>query len=142
MVVQRLQAELPPGVRVAECRGDVLASIDQWRGFSAVVAVDAAAPNGQPGRIYRFDLASEPLPVGFAPCSTHALSLADAIELARGLGRLPRQFVAYVIEGERFDVGATLSPAVAASVNLVADRVVVELARMLRASAKDGGRDA
>ena len=57
------------------------------------------------------------------PASTHLIGLADALELARALGRLPPRVVVYGIEGHRFGVGDPVSPAVAAAV----DRVVAEL---------------
>jgi hydrogenase maturation protease len=129
-VVARLRASSPAGVCIAECRGDVLGLIEQWSASAAVIAVDAAAPNDQPGRIYRFDLAHEPMPASLAACSTHALGLANAVELARRLGRLPERFIAYVVEGECFDLAAPLSGAVAAAVAPVADRIRAELARL------------
>ena len=42
-----------------------------------------------------------------------ASALADALELARALGRLPPSVVVYGIEGARFEAGDALSPAVA-----------------------------
>jgi len=129
-VARRLQARLPTGTRVAECHGDVLGLIDQWRSFAAVVAVDAAAPIDRPGRIHRYDLADAPLPAGLAACSTHAFGLADAVELARHLGRLPARCIAYIVEGERFDIAAPLSGAVAAAVEPVAQRILAELLRL------------
>ena len=46
----------------------------------------------------------------------------DAIELARELNRLPHRLAVYGIEGESFETGEGLSPAVEATVNaLVAE---------------------
>lgn len=129
-VATRLRARVPAGVRVLERGGDVLALIEEWDGFSDVFVVDAAAPAGRPGRIHRLDLASRPFPDGFARSSTHAFGVAEAVELARSLNRLPRHIVAYLVESERFDVGAPLSPAVAAAVDMVVERIRDELARI------------
>ena len=47
----------------------------------------------------------------FGASSTHALGLADAVELARSLGRLPQRVVVYGIEGAAFEFGNGLSAA-------------------------------
>ncbi len=59
--------------------------------------------------------------------SSHGLGLAEAVELARALGQLPRSCVVYAIEGESFAVGAPLSPPVATAVADVAARLRVEI---------------
>ena len=48
----------------------------------------------------------------FGSSSTHALGLAEAIEIARSLGRLPTRVRVVGIEGARFDFGRGLSPEV------------------------------
>lgn len=133
-VARRLCGRAPDGVRVLESGGDVLSLIQQWEGFGVVIFVDAAAAQGQPGRIHRFDLAAQPLPAAFARTSTHALGIAEAVELARQLGRLPAQAVAYLIEGQTFAVGAPLSPGVAAAVETAATRILGEISRLERSA--------
>ena len=137
-LARRLRGRTPAGVRAIECGGDILALIEEWAGFSAVIVVDAMAALDRPGRIHRLDLAARPLPVAFAGGSTHAFGLAEAVELARSLGRLPARFVAYLVEGERFDIGTPLSPAVAAAVERVARRILAELARIGPAGEGEG----
>jgi hydrogenase maturation protease len=61
--------------------------------------------------------------------STHDFGIAEAVELARILGRLPRHLVVYLVEGERFDIGARLSPAVNDAVDRVAENILAELSR-------------
>ena len=95
--------------------GDGLALVDAWAGARHVVVVDAAASGAPPGTVHRFD-ASAPLPARALRSSTHALGLAEAVELARALGRLPERLEVYAIEGADFAVGAGLTPAVAAAV--------------------------
>jgi hydrogenase maturation protease len=90
-------------------------------------------PIANPGRVHRLDLSSGPLPIGFAPRSSHAFGLAETVELARSLGRLPQCLVAYLVEGQQFATGATMSPAVTDAVEGVAERVVVELSATLGA---------
>lgn len=129
-VADRLRGRVPDGTRILACSGDLLSLIEEWHGFGAVVLVDAAASLGRPGRIHRIDLIGEPLPGGLARNSTHAFGIAEAVGLARSLGRLPRRLVAYLVEGGQFDIGAPLSPAVAEAVGPAAERIVAELSRI------------
>jgi len=72
------------------------------------------------GEIARFDVAAAALPRAAFGCSTHGLGLAEAIELARALGRLPRRCVAYAVEAHSYDTGTALSPQAAAAAGKVA----------------------
>ena len=49
--------------------------------------------------------------------STHAFGVADAVELARALGRLPGRLDVYAIEGASFTAGDSLSPEVERAVD-------------------------
>ena len=89
--------------------------------------VDAVSSDGEPGNVYRFDTAAEPLAARLRPRGTHALGVADTIELARALGRLPRRLVSYGIEGRCFAHGASLSPPVREAVAVVSERLLAEL---------------
>jgi len=132
-VAQRLRGRVPPTVRILERSGDALALIEDWDGIPSVIVIDAMAPISEPGQVHRFDLTDSPLPIGFAPSSSHAFGVAETVELARSLGRLPRCLVAYLVEGEQFGTGAPLSSAVAEAFEDVAERVVVELSAILGA---------
>ena len=126
-VAQRLRGRAPFTVRVVERSGDALALIEDWKGFSSVIVVDAMAQITEPGRIYRLELTSNPLPVAFAPPSTHAFGLAETVELARNLHRLPPFLIAYLVEGEQFETGALLSPMVAKAVEDAVERILTEI---------------
>ena len=129
-VAQELAGRLPPDVNVRACRGDVLNLIDEWAGFDALICVDAAAPLRSPGRVHRIDLAVEALPRELSFASSHAMGLAEAVALARTLGRAPRDIIVYAVEGARFDTGSGLAPEVAAAVATVAERIVAEADRL------------
>ena len=131
-VAQRLWGRVHPTVRILERSGDALALIEDWDGIPSVV-IDAMAPISEPGQVHRFDLTDSPLPIGFAPSSSHAFGVAETVELARSLGRLPQCLVAYLVEGEQFGTGATLSLAVAEAVGDAAGRIVSEVLTILRA---------
>ena len=125
-----LQGRLAPDTTVRACRGDVLTLIDDWAGFDALICVDAAAPVEAAGRVHRIDLATDTLPREMSFASSHALGLAEAIDLARTLRLAPRDIVIYAVEGACFDTGAGLTPEVAAAAGPVADRIVEEAERL------------
>ncbi len=77
----------------------------------------------------RLDAAAGALPSDLATLSSHGLGLAQAIELARALGTLPRRCLVYAIEGARFTAGAPLTPAVARTAATVARQILRELTR-------------
>ena len=109
-VAHWLSGRVPSTVRILERSGDVLALIEDWDHIPSVIFIDAMAPISQPGRVHRFDLTDSPLPIGFAPPSSHTFGVAETVELARSLGRLPKFLAAYLVEGECFKTGAPLSP--------------------------------
>ena len=84
------------------------------------------------GALHRFEAGDTPLPSALFRVSTHRLGLAEAIELARTLGRLPPRVVVHGIEGARFDPGLPLSPDVAAAAERLTQTLVAEL--VLRAA--------
>jgi hydrogenase maturation protease len=135
-VAQRLRGRVPPAVRILERSGDALALIEDWNGIPSVIVIDAMAPISEPGRLRRFDLTDSPLPIGFAPSSSHAFGVAETVELARSLGRLPQCLVAYLVEGEKFGTGAPLSSAVVEAVEDVVECIVSEVLTILKAKGK------
>jgi hydrogenase maturation protease len=137
-VAHRLLGRVPSTVRILERSGDALAMIEDWNGIHRAIVIDAMAPISAPGRMHRVDLTDSPLPIGFAPPSTHAFGVAETVELARSLGRLPQCLVAYLVEGEQFGRGAPLSSAVAEAVGDVAERIVSEVSMILKAKGKRG----
>jgi hydrogenase maturation protease len=130
LVARELAGKVPADVAVIARRGDLLSLIEDWAGFDAIVCIDAAAALGLPGRIHRIDLSSAALPRDLAFTSSHALGLAEAIELARSLQLAPRRIIVYAVEGGSFGRGASLTPAVAAALGVVVERVIAEVARL------------
>jgi hydrogenase maturation protease len=107
-----------------EHEGDPLALLDLWDGADVAVVIDAVSSGAGPGTIHRLEAGAEPLPVRLrSSTSTHAVGLGEAIELARALGRLPTRLIVFGIEGERFEAGAALTPAVAEAVDAVVREV-------------------
>ena len=128
-VARRLAGRLPENVRVLAVGGDITELLDAFRGADLAVLVDAVSSGEEPGTIHRFDATATPLPAHFGRLSSHGLGLAEAIELARMLGRLPPGVHVYGIEGADFRPGEGLSPAVEHAVG----RVTAELIGLLAA---------
>jgi hydrogenase maturation protease len=94
-----------PGLEVVALEGEPVELIELWRGADAVVLVDAVA-GGEPGRVRR--LAGEEALGGWqagAPASSHAMGLAQVLELAAALDRLPPRLEVWAIEGDSFATG-------------------------------------
>jgi hydrogenase maturation protease len=123
-VARRLAAHPPAGTRVViRDRGDLSSLADDWRADDVAVVVDASSSGEPAGTIQRFDATASPLPARASRASSHAFGIAEAIELARAIERLPRTLVVYAIEGSCFAVGCGLTPDVERAV----DRLVTEL---------------
>lgn len=130
-VARRLSAA---GVRAVEHGGDPSGLLDAWDGETEVILVDAVSAGAAPGTIHRLDARATPLPPRLFRGSTHHLSVAEAVELGRCLGRLPQHLELYGIEGHRFEAGRGLTP----HVRRAADEVAAELERRLPNAAVTG----
>jgi hydrogenase maturation protease len=125
-VARMVLAAAPADTAVIELGGEQLALLDAWDGDSDVYVVDAVCSGGAAGSVYRFD-AAIPLGGDFSHRGTHLFSLADVIELARALHRLPARLTGFGIEGAGFELGAPLSPEAETAVRTVAEQILREL---------------
>jgi hydrogenase maturation protease len=126
-VVELLRGTLPREVGLVGQETEPTGLIDAWEGADVVWLVDSVSSGAPAGTMHRIDLASERLPAGLFRTSTHHFGLAETIELARALGRLPGRVVVYGIEGERFGLGEALSGAVRQAVERAAAAVREEV---------------
>jgi hydrogenase maturation protease len=133
-----VRALLWPRGRVLECEGATTSLLDAWGGADAVIVVDAMVSGAPPGTVRRIHTASEALPAVLYRGSTHGLGLAEAVGLARSLGRSPRSLIIYGIEGEDFGFGPRLSYAVECAVRDAALRIAEEVQRMADAPPPPG----
>lgn len=112
VVVRALQARMLPHASVLEATGEGTALLEAWKGREAVILIDAVTSGAPAGTIYQLDAQSGPISPGLFALSTHAFSVAQAVELARALGNLPQRLMIYGIEGKHFVAGTGLSPEV------------------------------
>jgi len=128
LAARALRGRAPRGVEVLELEGEPLGLIEAWEGADLVLLADAVCSGGAPGEVHRVEAGEGPLPASLAGSSTHALGLAEAVELARALERLPPRLVVFGIEAAGFETGAEPAPAVRAAAERVAETVAAELA--------------
>lgn len=115
---------------------DCSALLDLWEDASDVIVIDAMRSGRPPGTIQRFDAWSERLPAG-GFVSTHAMGVAETVEMARALDRLPDRLVVYGIEASDVTAGASPCPEVCAA----AADVAAEIDRALGCGGPGAGDD-
>lgn len=107
--------------------GDALDLIEAWSGADDVVVVDAVVSGAPLGKVWVWDGRTEKIR-GSLPISSHGFGVAEAINLACILDRLPKRLRVFGIEGRRFDVGGEISPEVVSATEEVAKRIASTLA--------------
>jgi len=118
-------------IEFREHEGEALALLGVWEGARAVVILDAVHGSGPVGTVQRFDVSRGALPARLeGSSSTHAITVAEAIELGRVLGRLPQHVVVYGVTGACFDAGRGLSAGLLDVVDPLALRVLEEARRL------------
>lgn len=127
VVARRLREAAPEPVQVVEESGEGAGLIESWQGADTVILIDAVHSGAKPGTVHRIDAHARPIAKKFFRFSTHAFGVAEAVELARALGRLPPRLIVYGVEGKSFEAGVGLSPEVEVAAREVVERVLVEL---------------
>jgi hydrogenase maturation protease len=121
--------------------GDATWLLQQFAEVDTAIVVDACASGARPGTVRHFDARAAALPAHHLRSSTHAFGVADAIELARALGRLPARLDVYAIEGRDFSLGSSLSPEVESAVGrLAASIAACPPPRVMPPARGSGGR--
>lgn len=138
-VAEQLAAAGLPAVVHA---GDGTSLLELWDGADTAILIDATAIGAAPGTIVRLDATRERLDDCRIEASSHGLGAGFAVEMARALGRLPPTVTLFGIEGGCFEVGAPLSPAVAAACETVAALIRGDVAAYERAQLLEGAAQA
>jgi hydrogenase maturation protease len=100
------------GIDACEQSGEGLALMESWAGPDEVILIDAVVTGRPAGAVTVWDASDAPVAADVYRCSTHAFGVAEAVQLARVLERMPRRLLIYGIEGRRFDFGSAPSPEV------------------------------
>ena len=106
--------------------GDAADLIEAWETVDDVIVVDAVLTGAPVGTVQAWDGRQLPDSVS-TTVSTHGFGVAEAIELARVLNRLPMRLRVYGVEGRRFEPGAEISSEVQRTVEEVAQRIIADV---------------
>lgn len=119
------------GVSVIE-QEDPTDLVLSWDAHDLVVVVDAVVSGAEPGTVRVLEVGETPVSTqtwaALGVGGTHAFGLAEAVELARVLGRLPERVSLVLVEAADVTPGAPLSAAVAAAVPRAVDAVLSAVA--------------
>jgi hydrogenase maturation protease len=124
LAAERLRAL---GLAAEVCAGEAAELMEAWSGVDDVIVIDAVVTGAPTGTVQVWDGQRPPV-FATSAGSTHGLGVAQAIELARALDRLPARLRVYGIEGKNFEIGSAVSPEVERAVEEVANRIAAELA--------------
>jgi len=127
MAAREIQEKNIPSLFVKEQSGEGAALMDAWQGYDHVILVDAVSSGAEPGTIYRIEARKEKFPLKFFHYSAHAFGVAEAVELARSLKKLPTNLVLYGVEGRIFNAGTAISPEVRKGIDKITEQIVVEI---------------
>ncbi len=129
-IVRKLREMLPGGIEIIEASGEATELMMMWEKRGQVIVVDAISSGGEAGTVFRFDIGKEDLPAAaFENQTTHSFGLAQAIQLGKMMGNLPRELIVYGIEGKSFDLGESLSPQINDAAEDVIRRIMDEIER-------------
>jgi hydrogenase maturation protease len=127
VIVRQLRSVVPIDVKVLELSGEGATLMEAWQTAAIVYVFDAVRSQATPGTIHQIDAKTQTVPTQFFHYSTHAFSLAEAVELGRVLNQLPPKLVVYGVEGIDFSSGVGLSDCVEIAVPKVIDRVLQQI---------------
>lgn len=137
VLIRRLwERGLPAGVRCADGGTGGMDVAFQMRGVPEVILVDACRSGSEPGSLFELPGAEvENLPP-LTGINLHAFRWDHAIAFGRWLlkDEYPENVTAFLIEGEAYDVGAGLSPAVDRAVDALVERLLRRLSLPVEAA--------
>lgn len=116
---------------------DAMGLVSTWENAALAVVIDAAVSGVSPGTVHRIEAGNQALPKDLARCSSHGLGLAEAMELGKALGRLPRRLVIFAVEAATLEKGAAISPKVAAAADEVVRGVEAEVISFVNGQGTD-----
>jgi len=122
LAAERLRAL---GIAAETCSGESSELLEAWSGHDDVIVIDAVVTGAAAGAVHVWDAQRAPT-FATSTASTHGFGVAQAIELARALNRLPARLRVYGIEGTNFEIGGSVSPEVEKAVREVVRRIAAE----------------
>jgi len=100
--------------------------MEAWNDADDVILVDAVLTGAPVGTVQAWD-GRQSLASVRTNASPHGLGVAEAIEHAQALDRLPTRLRVYGIEGRRFEPSAEISPEAQCAIEDVVRRIMADL---------------
>ena len=122
-------AGVETAVETTVVAGDLSDIVMTWTPDHEVVIVDAMIGSGPPGTVVAIDGLRDHLPVGPRSLSSHGFGLAETVQLAHTLGRLPHSLTIIAVQMDDADHLAPLSDAARTAVGDVVARIVAGAVR-------------
>ena len=127
-IVRELARRVGDIAKCIEASGEGARLIELWSGAGIVVLFDAVcAPGAIAGQVLRIDAVATRIPAPWFQFSSHLFGVAEAVEMARTIGRLPESLTIYGIQGECFETGESLSDAVRRTAKDLVRRIADEV---------------
>ena len=131
VVALKLHERGIPAYEIIAYSGEGSGLVTIWKDAEKVIVIDAAFSGAEPGTIFRFEAGKDLIPVKlFKGYSTHAIGLAEAIELSTTLDTLPRKLIIYGIEGKLYETGSGLSPEISQGADKIIARIIEEISEL------------
>jgi len=127
LAARRLQKVVGDRIEVIEAEMAGVELLELMRGVRVALLIDAVRSGQAPGTIHRLDASFGPVAPELFPRSTHAVGVAETLELARTLDVLPPKVIVYGIEAADMEMGHPLSSHVSHAVNEVVQLVLREI---------------
>lgn len=91
--------------------------MEVWKDYDNVIIIDAVQNNGSSGKIHEINANDMVLESDFFNYSSHAFGLAEAINVAKVMNKLPKFLIVYGIEGDHFQFDTKLTSKIELAVN-------------------------
>ena len=127
-VASSLEIKLGSLVDIAYCHGDAMDLMDIWFDRDRVFVIDAVSSGKhEVGYLHRLLAHEGEVPAVFSESSTHLLGIAQVIELARTLNKLPREVVLYGIEGRDYHLEKDISQKLRAELKEITMKIEMDI---------------
>lgn len=120
-------APLKAVIDIKKLSGEGTELMEEWENYELVFLADASRNFGNAGKLTRIDAANTPLQQDYFHYSSHNFSVAEAVELSRQLGSLPKRLIVYAIEGKNFTHGVEITDEVEVSCLNAARKILEEI---------------
>lgn len=136
VVAELVRNKIADAVDVRVLSGEGASIIEAFDGADLVFIIDAARSFAlSPGAVVSLDPRRQRIPSDFLSYSSHAFSVAEAVEMARALGMLPPMLRVVAITASDFGSGDGLTEVVAEAGRHVAEHIVAVSRRLLQREA-------